>query len=242
VRIALAVAERQAQSEHVSFMRPPAVRSRGRVTAAALVGAGAAAVWLPLPSLSMAVVDLAVFAALTIIGLRTLGDIGDAARPAAEASEPVRLASLQPRRLANYVPPVWRATLFSVASVALAGFAWRLMLPAPGRRLLLPIAFAACAPVFAWLYEAWMRDLATGGDTPSAARELRRRQRVRRVFAVEALLVTMCLVLAHALLDLDCSLYGAWGAGAGLLGGCAGIVGCALLVSSELARRRYRLV
>jgi hypothetical protein len=241
VRIVLAVARRHARSVNASLAWPPAMRSMNRATAGALLAAAAAGVWFQPPSLGMAAVDWALFAGLAIVALRTLGELAEAARPSVEATELVRVASLQPRRLRDYVPPFWRATLFTVAALALASFAWRVMLPGPDRRLLPPIAFATFPFVFAWLYEVWMRDLAIGGESPTDGdAAVTRRRRIRAVFAVETLLVVACLAVAHALLDVDWNRHAAWGAAAALLGSSVGVVGCALLISSGLARRRYR--
>ena len=242
VRIVLTVATRHARSVSASLARPATMGLMNRATAVALVAAAFAGVWLRPPSLGMAAVDWALFAVLAIVALTTLGQLAEAARPLVEATESVRVASLQPRRLSDYLPPFWRATLFTVAGLALASFAWRLMLPGPDRRLLLPIAFAMFHAVFAWLYEVWLRDLAVGGESPTQGdAAAARRRKIRAVFAVEAVLVVGCLAVAHALLDVDWNHHGAWGAAAALLGASVGVVGCALLISSGLARRRYRL-
>jgi hypothetical protein len=158
-----------------------------------------------------------------------------------EATESVRVASLQPRRLGDYVSPSWRATLFTVAALALASFVWRLMLPGADRRLLPSVAFAMFPCVFAWLYEVWMRDLAVGGESPTPGdADAARRRKIRAVFAVETVLVIGCLAVAHALLDVDWNRQALWAAAAALLGASVGVVGCALILSSGLARRRYR--
>ena len=241
VRIVLTVATRHARSVGASLARPVKLRWMSRATAVALVAAAAAGVWFKPPSLGMAAVDWALFAGLAIVALRTLGELAEAARPSVEATESVRVASLQLRRLSDDLPPFWRTTLFTVAALALASFAWRLMLPGPDRRLLAPIAFAMFPVVFAWLYEVWMRDLAVGGESPTQGdAAAARRRRIRAVFAIEAVLVVGCLAVAHALLDVDWNHHGAWGAAAALLGASVGVIGCALVISSGLARRRYR--
>jgi hypothetical protein len=160
----------------------------------------------------MAAVDWALFAGLAIVALRTLSELAEAARPSVESTtESVSVASLQPRRLGDYVSPFWRATLFTVAALALASFAWRLMLPGPDRRLLPPIAFAIFPVVFAWLYEVWMRDLGIGGESPTQGdAAAARRRKVRTVFAVETVLVIGCLAVAHALLDIDLNRHAVW--------------------------------
>jgi hypothetical protein len=106
-------------------------------------------------------------------------------------------------------------------------------------RLWVPVMFALAAPVFTWLYEVWMRDLVSGGHVVGGDVELNRRRRIRQVFAVEAALAIVCLSIAHALLDLNWVQDAAWATGLSLAGAVVGVVGCALAVSSELARRRY---
>jgi hypothetical protein len=210
-----------------------------RLTLVAVAVACVLALTLPAPSIWMGAFDLAVFAVLAAVGLKALGAIDDISRPAREAGAPVREASLRPRRLSDYVPVTWHGLLLLGQGAALAVFAWRLFLPAPDRRLWVPVMFALAAPVFTWLYEVWMRDLVSGGHVVGGDVELNRRRRIRQVFAVEATLAIVCLSIAHALLNLNWVQDGAWATGLSLAGAVVGVVGCALAVSSELARRRY---
>jgi hypothetical protein len=240
VRVVFLLAARHAQSVHVPSARPAAVRSLNRATVAGLLAAGSAGALLRPPALWMAALDWALFAVLSMAALRALRAIADAARPAVEDPESVRVASLQPRRVGDYVSAAWHSALFGTATLALAGFAWRLTSPGPDRRLLLPVTFAISAVVFAFLFEIWIRDLAAGGAPANVDSAARRSRKIGAVFAVEALLVLVYLALAHALLNLDWNLYAAWGAAGAVLGASAGVVGCALLVASQVTRRRYR--
>jgi hypothetical protein len=242
VRIAFAVASRQARSVQMAITRPIAMATLDRLTIVVLVPAVAAAVALPAPSFWMGVLDLALFAGLAIAGLRALGAIDEASRPAREGTAPVREASLKPRRLGDYVSPAWRGALILAQTTALGFFAWRLFQPASDRRLLVPVIFALAAPVFTWLYEVWMRELAAGGDVTTGDADAQRRRRIRQVFVMEVVLAATCLAVGHGLLDLDWNRHAAWGTGLSLAGACAGVVGCALAVSSELGRRKYQLV
>ena len=75
------------------------------------------------------------------------------------------------------------------------------------------------------------------GDAESARRRL-----IRRVFALETVLVFGLLALAHGLLDVDWIVTGAWAGTLSAIGGVLGVIGCALALSSELIIRRYRVV
>lgn len=103
-----------------------------------------------------------------------------------------------------------------------------------------PIVFAAAALVFLWLYEVWAHQVITGPTVAGDEGNLRRV--VRRIFAMELLLVVACLGTAHALLNLNWAVNGALGAAIALAGGVVAIAGCALAVASGLVGRRYETV
>jgi hypothetical protein len=240
VRVALAVARNHARAVDAPFPKPPSVSRLGALTIVAGVAATAAAFLLPSPSIVVSAIDLVCFAGLATLGLLALGDISEASRPAREIAAATRRASLHPRRLKDYVPVIWRLLPPTITSAGLALFAWRLSAPGPDWRLLVPVTLMLAAPIFLWLYEVWMREEVSGGaveDVPSRATS--RTRKVRRIFAAE-LTIVACLNLAgHALLDLDWSAPQPW---AGFVLGASaaiGITGCALAVSSDLARRRY---
>jgi len=88
--------------------------------------------------------------------------------------------------------------------------------------------------------EVWMSEEVSGGSVEDvASRATSRVRKVRLIFAAELTLVLCCNLAGHALLDLDWSAPQPW-AGFVLVGSAAiGITGCALAVSSDLARRRY---
>jgi hypothetical protein len=242
VRIAFEVAARQARSVQMTIARPSVMNMLDRLTLAAIVVAVTAAIALPARSLWMGVLDLALFGGLAIAGLKALGAIDEASRPSREGTAQVREASLKRRRLSHYVSPAWRGALMLAQTTALGLFAWRLLQPASDRRLLVPVMFALGAPVFTWLYEVWMRELVAGGNVATGDADAHRRRRIRQVFVLEIVLAVTCLAVGHALLDLNWDRHAGWGTGLSLAGACAGVVGCALAVSSELGRRRYRLV
>lgn len=242
VRIAFSVAARHARSVQMSIGRPPVMTLLARLTIAVAAAACAMALMLPAPSFWMGVLDLALFAALAPVGLKALGAIEEASHPAREATTGVREASLKPRRLGDYLPAAWSGSLILAEAAALGFFIWRLTLPAPDRRLFVPVMFAGAAMVFTWLYEVWQRELVTGGDVTTGDADALRRRRIRQVFAMEVALAVICFGVGHGLLDLNWDQHGTWGAGLSLAGACAGVVGCAFAVASGLARRRYRLV
>jgi hypothetical protein len=103
-----------------------------------------------------------------------------------------------------------------------------------------PIVFAAAALVFLWLYEVWAHQVIIGPIVAGDASHLRRV--VRRIFAMELLLVVTCLGTAHALLNLDWAANGTLGAAIALAGGVVAVAGCALAVASGLVGRRYETV
>ncbi len=235
VRVALAVAR-----THAPFPTPPGVYRLGVLTIVACVAATAAAFFLPPPSVVVAAIDLLCFAAMATLGLFALGDISEASRPAREIAAATRTASLRPRRLKDYVPVLWRLLPPTITSAGLALLAWRLSLPGPDRRLLVPVTLVLAAPVFLWLYEVWMREEVSGGSVEDApSRATSRIRKVRLIFAAELTLVVSLNLAGHALLDLDWSAPPPWAAFVLAASAAIGIAGCALAVSSELARRRY---
>ena len=78
------------------------------------------------------------------------------------------------------------------------------------------MGFALVASVFLWLYETWIHQLVTGPVAPGAGdaslADQRRRGSIRTVFVMELALVSGFVALAHALLDLDWTANGGWGA------------------------------
>ena len=96
------------------------------------------------------------------------------------------------------------------------------------------------APVFLWLYEVWMREEVSGGTVEDvASRAASRVRKVRLIFAAELILVLCFNLAGHALLDLDWSAPPPWAGFVLAASAAIGITGCALAVSSDLARRRY---
>ena len=244
VRIALAAATRHLHA--VGGSAPPltALAVLGRATAIAAFVVGTFAALLPAPSTWMAVVEVVVFAGLSTVALRALGDLDQATRATRYVESVTRAASLVPRRHHHYLPAYWRILLFGVTIAGLASFAWRATMPSSSdRRSFLPVAFALIASTFWWLYEAWIHGLVAGPTvSDSSDGDLERRRLIRMVFASEFILVAGFLALAHGLLDLDWTARGAWGAIAAVGGGVLGVIGCSLALSSDLITRRYRAI
>jgi hypothetical protein len=240
VRVACEVASLHAGAVQQRFEPPHTVRPLLHATLAAILVAGAAAVWLPAPSRWMVAVDILMFLLLAALALRALGEIERVSLPAREVASTKRMAPLTPRRIGDYLPWSRRMLAPGVALIGLALLVARLTDAPAGRRALAPIGFALAALVFLWLYEVWLRQLVTGPFVPNVTElEPLRRRLVHLVFYIELALVTVLLGAAHALLDLDWTIYGVWAAGITLTAALAGVVGCAFAVSSELAYRRY---
>jgi hypothetical protein len=106
----------------------------------------------------------------------------------------------------------------------------------------MPVTFILAAPVFLWLYEAWMRNEISGEAGVDGEREgfARRHRRVRRILAAEIILVTGLAGIGHALLGLDWNEQGLQATIGTIAGALLSVVGCALALSSELGRRRYQ--
>jgi amino acid transporter len=242
VRIAFQIATRHAVLVQSPFPAPPAVARLTRATALVLPGAVVAAFLLTPPSRLMGVIDVAAFTFLAVFGLRALGEIDAASRPARELTSTERTASLRPRRLGDYLPLSARLAPFIIATAGLWVLGWRLD-ALSSSRLFVPMSFILGAVVFLWLYEAWMREEISGdgsvGLHPPDV-EAGRRRRVRQIFAMEVILVAGLLGAGHALLGLDWAEETLRVTLATVSGAVLGVIGCALAVSSELNRRRYR--
>jgi hypothetical protein len=180
------------------------------------------------------------FASTAIVALRVLGEIEDLSRPARQVNAAERAASLKPRTAGEYLPWSWRLTAAGMAVLGAAAFVVRASSPVSNRRMVMPILFAAAALIFLWLYEVWAHQVITGPIVAGDAGHLRRV--VRRIFAMELLLVVACLGTAHALLNLNWAANGTLGAAISLAGGVVAIAGCALAVASELVGMRYETV
>jgi hypothetical protein len=179
------------------------------------------------------------FGGPAVVALRVLGEIDDLTRPARLVNSAERGASLRPRKAGEFLPWSWRLTAAGTAVLGATAFVARAS-SAASDRLFVPIMFAAGALVFLWLYEVWAHQVITGPIVAGDAGHLRRV--VRRIFAVELLLVVTCLGTAHALLNLDWTANGALGAAIALAGSVVAIAGCALAVASGLVGRRYETV
>jgi hypothetical protein len=192
------------------------------------------------PSPWMLLIDGLAFATAAGVALRLLGEIDDLTRPARQLGSAERTASLRPRKAGEYLPWSWRLAAAGTAVLGATAFVVRASSVGAGRRMFMPIMFAAAALVFLWLYEVWAHQAITGPIVAGEAGHLRRV--VRRIFAMELVLVVACLGTAHALLGLDWAANGTLGAAIALAGGVVGVAGCALAVASGLVGRRYEAV
>jgi hypothetical protein len=192
------------------------------------------------PSRWMLVIVGLGFAATAVVALRVLGEIDDLTRPVRHVNVAARAASLRPRRAGEYLPWSWRLMVAATAVLGSAAFVVRASSIVDGQRMFLPIMFAAAALVFLWLYEVWAHQVITGPIVAGEASDQRRV--VRRIFAMELLLVVTCLATAHALLNVNWAANGTLGAAISLTGGVVGVAGCALALSSGLVGRRYEPV
>jgi hypothetical protein len=103
--------------------------------------------------------------------------------------------------------------------------------------IFVPVVFAAGALIFLWRYEVLAHQVITGPIVDGDARNLR--WVVRRIFAVELLLVLVCLGTAHALLGLNAGANATLRAAISLGGSAVAVAGCALALASGLVGRRY---
>ena len=179
------------------------------------------------------------FAVTAAAALRVLGEIDEGTHSMRQIAAGGRTAELKPRRAGEYLPWSWRLTITGTAVVGATAFVMRAANSGAGRRMFVPVVFTGAAVIFLWLYEVWAHQVITG---PVIAGDRERVRRiVRRIFAMEALLVVVCLGTAHALLDLNWAANRALGAGVSLAGSLVAIFGCALAVASGLVGRQYKM-
>jgi hypothetical protein len=179
------------------------------------------------------------FAIPAAIGLRALGEIDELTRPIRFVTSADRAAALTPRKVSDYVPTVWRLIASCTAILGVAVFIIRALRDASDTPLFVPVMFAGGALIFLWLYEVWAHQVATGPVVAGEASSLG--GTVRRIFAMEAVLVLVCLGTAHALLSLDSGASAPLRAAVSLAGSVVAITGCALAVASALIGRRYEV-
>ena len=209
------------------------------MTAGAAIAASTATVTLAPSPWMLLIVGLG-FGGAAVAALRVLGEIDDLTRPARQVDSAERAASLRPRTAGAYLPWSWRLTVAGTAVLGATAFVVRASSVVSDRPMFRPIVFAAAALVFLWLYEVWAHQVITGPIVAGDAGHLRRI--VRRIFAMEVLLVVACLGTAHALLNLDWAANGTLGAAIALAGGVVAVAGCAFALASGLVGRRYETV
>lgn len=220
----------------------PQVRSmkvlRAITVGAAIAAAVATVILTPSPWMLL-IVGLG-FGAPAVVALKVLGEIDELTRPARQVNAAERSASLRPRTTGEYLPWSWRLTAAGTAVLGATAFVLRASSVVSGRRIFVPVMFAAASLIFLWLYEVWAHQVITGPIV--AGGEGDQRRLVRRIFGMELLLVVVCLGTAHALLNFNWAMNAALGAAISLAGGVVAIAGCALALSSELVGRRYTTV
>jgi hypothetical protein len=236
--IVLHVTRAYAKSVGLDLTTPPSFKGLTRVTLLTALPAGVAAVTLAAPSPWMFLVGGLGFALTAIPGWRVLADIDRASLPARELASPSRTASLTPRRANHYLPWTWRVVPGCLTLAGIAAFVIRAATPLPHRQLLVPAVFAFASTMFVLLYETWIQQVATGPVVSGEADD--RKRLVRRIFAVEAALVITTLGVSHAILDLNWTTSDTLAATLCLVGGVAGIAGCAFALASGLIGRRYQ--
>ena len=240
VRVGAVVASRHARRVGHEFVAPRTVKRLGWITAVVAMIAAAAAFVIPEHSGWLAVIGAATFVPLSVVGVRALGDLDRATRGAREIAPVAREAGLLVRRVSDYVPASWRASLWALAGVGVLTFVLRAMTDDASRQYLVPTVFIAASVIFMWLYEVWMRDLVSRPVIAgSADDEPARRRDIGGVFVAEVVLALTSLGVGHALLDLDWSRHGTAGGWLTAFGGLIGILGCALTLASTLARRDF---
>ena len=222
-----------APAPHVHAMRLLRAMTAGAAIATSIASVILAPLWLQI------VAGLG-FGATAVVALRALGEIDDLTRPVRQVNSAERAASLSPRKAGEYLPWSWRLTAAGTAVLGATAFAIRAASVVNGRRMFVPIVFAAAALIFMWLYEVWAHQVISGPIVAGDAGHLRRV--VRRIFAMELLLVVACLGTAHALLNINWAANGTLGAAIALAGGGVAVAGCALAVASGLVGRRYETV
>jgi hypothetical protein len=209
------------------------------ITAGATLAAAAVTVILT-PSPWIVLIASLGFVVTAVVALRVLGEIDELTRPARQVNAAERAASLRPRKTGEYLPWSWRLGVAGTAVLGATALAVRASNVVGGRRIFVPVMFAAAALIFLWLYEVWAHQVITGPIVAGGDDDQRRL--VRRIFEMELLLVVVCLGAAHALLDFNWAANGTLGAVISLAGSVVAIAGCALAVASELVGRRYTTV
>ena len=234
IALRVATTHAGAPAPHVQSMKP-----LHATTLVAAIAVSIATVILA-PSLWMIPIVGLGFVTCAVAARRALGEIEDLTRPARLVETAERSASLRPRYAQEYIPWSWRLAAAGTAVLGATAFVVRASSVGNYRRMLMPITFAAAALIFLWLYEVWTHQLITGPVVAGDAGDLRRV--VRRIFAMEAVLVVACLGTAHALLNLNWAANGALGAVIAFTGSVVAVAGCGLAVASGLVGRRYETV
>ena len=241
VVVALARAKALARSGGSQLTTPRTARWLAFTTIASCFAFIVVAWWFRASSREFSVSLVATVTALLGLGWFALRDVGDAVNDLREVDASVRQAALKRRRVSEYLPVAWRFVPMAVATAGLLVGAWRITLPLPGRRLWLPVIFAVAALIFAWLYDAWIKQEVLGGQidgAPGSPHDLPRT--VRRIFAWECALAAGFVAASHLLLSANWTQQSLGPTVIIVATGVLGTVGCALILAHEIVRTKYR--
>ena len=198
------------------------------------------------PSLAMGLADLVGFAVMSAIAWPSLSEVDRRSRASRDIDSASRVASLRPRRVSEYLPPLFRAVPFLIATAGAVIMAVRVSTPVGlGERRLIPIMFVLSAVVFLLLYHRWIDQEVTGAqvaDPPTS--DATRHQRIQSIYVWQVALVVGLTTLGHLLLNVNWVSGPVWSQAlamtGALAGGVLGVIGCARALTSDLHARRYR--
>lgn len=213
----------------------------GATMAGAVIAVSVAVVVTP-PSLLAGAVNLTLFAVIAAIAWRPLQIVSDAAKPAMEVTASIRTASLGRRTPTQFVPAWSRVVFFASVVAGLGWLALRTTSESGDRELAVPLAFAGAVLAFVLLYETWLRELVKAPVLAGASAKEdadARRRLVRQVFGAEAVLATVCLAVAHVLLDLNWKTDAVLAGSLAVAGAVIAVGGCALALGSGLLQRGF---
>jgi hypothetical protein len=238
VAVVYAVAAAHARTVAVALRWPASARWLLALTPLAAAGTVSVGLMLPPPSLTASAINVLAFVLLAVPAFRALHQIDAASAPARILDQPVREASLTPRRTADFVPWRWRALPYAIVFAGTAAFVARAIAVSARQDIMVPAAMALAAVAFLFLYEVWIRDLVAGpvlaSENPTSRRTL-----IRHVFAAELGLVAVSVASAHALLGVDWTRPGALTVIVTFVSAMIAVLGCGLALASDLVQRRY---
>ena len=139
IALRVATTDAGAPAPHVHSMKLLRAITVGAAIAASI------ATMLLAPSPWMLLINGLGFGVAAVVALRVLGEIDDLTRPARRVSSAERAASLRPRKPGEYLPWSWRLAAAGTAVLGATAFVVRASSVVSGRRMFMPIMFAAAA-------------------------------------------------------------------------------------------------